>query len=65
MLSKSFLNRSITSSIFACPFCGGLTFRILHASSRVRPFEVKDPEPPGLPALACAFAYCEDADACL
>lgn len=38
--------------------------RILHASSRVKPWEANVWAAPGL-FFACAFAYCEDAEACL
>jgi hypothetical protein len=63
LTSNNFLNRSITSSIFAFPCCGGLTFRILQASSSVRPWEANVLAAPGL-FFAWALAYCEDAEAC-
>jgi hypothetical protein len=52
--------------MFAFPPCGGFTFKILHASSSVRPDEenVLLLEPPGF-AFACALEYWLDALACL
>ena len=47
--------------MFAFPSCGGLTFKILQASSKVRP----DEEAPSDASLPPCFAYCCDADACL
>lgn len=61
-MSNSFLKRSITASVLASPAWGGLTFRILHASSRVRPDDENVLVAPVLPFLA-SEAYLEDAAA--
>src|SRR5436305_9349498 len=50
--------------MFVFPPCGGFTFRILHASSSVRPEEETLCIAVGL-SFAAAAAYLEDADACL
>src|ERR1700728_157061 len=50
--------------MFVFPPCGGFTFRILHASSSVRPEEEMLCIAVGL-SFAAAAAYLEDADACL
>src|SRR5271156_4826503 len=50
--------------MFVFPPCGGFTFRILHASSSVKPEEEMLCIAVGL-SFAAAAAYLEDADACL
>ncbi|KAI4255925.1 MAG: hypothetical protein L6R42_006487 [Xanthoria sp. 1 TBL-2021] len=51
------------SSMFAFPPCGGFTLRILHASSSVRPEEMKLWEEVEV-LRAADWEYLEEAEAC-
>lgn len=63
-MSKSFLNLSVTTSSSASPALGGRTFRILQASSSVRPEETMLFDAWEFPLAAAWRAYWLLAEAC-